>query len=106
MLTLSPLSWVVLSEVFPNRVRGKAMSLATCAMFASSYATVNVFPMVLDWFKGRFGHPGGTFLIFLGICLACSAFVWLTIPETKDKSLKDIGRSWLHRKHRTSSDEA
>ena len=37
-LTLAPLSWVVLSEIFPNRVRGKAMSLATCAMFASSYA--------------------------------------------------------------------
>jgi MFS family permease len=35
-LTLAPLSWVVLSEIFPNRVRGKAMSLATCAMFASS----------------------------------------------------------------------
>ena len=96
-LTLAPLSWVVLSEIFPNRVRGKAMSLATCAMFASSYATVNVFPMVLDWFKGRFGHPGGTFLIFLGICLSCSVFVWLAVPETKDKTLEEIGRSWLHK---------
>ena len=66
-LTLAPLSWVVLSEMFPNRVRGKAMSMATCAMFASSYLTVNLFPLILAWFAERFGHPGGTFLIFFGI---------------------------------------
>ena len=94
-LTLAPLSWVVLSEIFPNRVRGKAMFLATCAMFAASYATVNVFPLVLEWFKNRYGHPGGTFLIFAGICLACSLFVWLMLPETKDKTLEEIGQSWL-----------
>lgn len=94
-LSLAPLSWVVLSEIFPNRIRGKAMSLATGAMFFSSYITVNLFPMILDWFKGQFGHPGGTFLIFLGICLACSLFVWRVLPETKDKTLEEIGRSWL-----------
>ena len=94
-LTLAPLSWVVLSEIFPNRVRSKAMSLATCAMFASSYATVNLFPVVLDWFRNRFGHPGGTFLIFAGVCLACALFVWLTLPETKDKTLEEIGEVWL-----------
>lgn len=94
-LTLAPLSWVVLSEIYPNRVRGKAMSLATCAMFAASYLVVNVFPMVMDWFKDQFGHPGGTFLIFAGVCLLCSLFVWLLLPETKDKTLEEIGESWL-----------
>jgi sugar porter (SP) family MFS transporter len=96
-LTFAPLSWVVLSEIFPNRIRGKAMSLATCAMFASSYVTINVFPMVLDAFRERFGNPGGTFLIFLGVCLFASWFIWLTIPETKDKTLEEIGESWLHK---------
>jgi MFS family permease len=95
-LTLAPLSWVILSEIFPNRVRGKAMSLATLSMFTASYITVNVFPMILDWFKATFGHPGGTFLIFTGICLACSLFVRLMVPETKDKTLEEIGRFWLH----------
>ena len=94
-LTLAPLSWVVLSEIFPNRVRGKAMSLATCAMFASSYVTVNVFPMVVDWFKDRYGNPGGTFAIFCAVCLTCSLFVWRFLPETKDKSLEEIGERWL-----------
>lgn len=94
-LTLAPLSWVVLSEIFPNRVRGKAMSIAVCAMFASSYVTVNVFPLVLDWFRRGFGQPGGTFLIFAGVCLSCSLFVGLTLPETKDKTLEEIGALWF-----------
>ncbi|TSA29319.1 MAG: MFS transporter [Verrucomicrobiaceae bacterium] len=94
-LTLAPLSWVILSEIFPNRIRNKAMSLATLLMFAASYVTTNLFPMVLDQFKSAFGHPGGTFLIFAGICLACSAFVWWMLPETKDKTLEEIGRHWL-----------
>ena len=100
-LTLAPLSWVVLSEIFPNRVRGKAMSLATCAMFTASYITVNVFPDGSSTrSRQRFGNPGGTFLIFMGICLVCSLFVWLTLPETKDKTLEEIGRFWLHQSQR------
>jgi sugar porter (SP) family MFS transporter len=94
-LTLAPLSWVVLSEIFPNRIRGKAMSIATCTMFIASYITVNVFPMVMEGFKNRFGHPGGTFLIFAGICLACTLFVWRMLPETKDKTLEEISTFWL-----------
>ena len=61
-LSLAPLSWVVLSELYPNRVRGKAMSIATCAMFLSSYGATNLFPVVLKQFADWFGDPGGTFL--------------------------------------------
>jgi sugar porter (SP) family MFS transporter len=100
ILTLAPLSWVVLSEIFPNRIRGKAMSLATCAMFASSYMLMNVFPIIMDSFENRFGNIGDTFLIFLGICLSCSLFVWLLLPETKDKTLEEIGEFWLHKDQR------
>ncbi len=96
-LTLAPLSWVVLSEIFPNRVRGKAMSLATCAMFACSFVTLYLFPWILSRFESEFGHPGGAFLIFLGICLAGCLFIWLTVPETKDKTLEEIGEFWLRR---------
>ena len=95
-LTLAPLSWVVVSELYPNRVRGKAMSLATCAMFTASFITVQLFPSILEMFTTRFGHPGATFLLFVGVCLACSFFVWRWVPETKDQSLEQIGERWLN----------
>ncbi len=98
-LTLAPLSWVILSEIFPNRVRGAAMSISTLAMFSASFITVNVFPIALDWFKTHYGNPGGTFLIFAGICLACALFVWRELPETKDQTLEEIARSWLRGEH-------
>jgi sugar porter (SP) family MFS transporter len=94
-LTLAPLSWVVLSELYPNRVRGMAMSIATFAMFISSYITTLLFPIVLDQYKLWFGNPGVTFLIFMAICLLCSYFSWRALPETKDKTLEEIGELWL-----------
>jgi sugar porter (SP) family MFS transporter len=96
-LSLAPLSWVVVSELYPNRIRAKAMSLATCAMFAASFATVNVFPLITDWFKAQYGQPGGTFLLFLCVCLLCALFIWRMIPETKDRTLEEIGRGWLNK---------
>jgi sugar porter (SP) family MFS transporter len=95
VLTLAPLSWVVLAEIFPNRVRGKAMSLATVIMFASSYFAIQVFKPTMKWFEKNYDQPGGTFLIFVAICLAGAYCVWRTLPETKDKTLEEIGESWL-----------
>ena len=94
-LSLAPLSWVILSEIYPNRVRGAAMSLATMAMFTASYITTNVFPMILEYCKNAFGHPGPTFLGFAVICVACSLFVARWLPETKDRTLEEIGLHWL-----------
>jgi len=95
VLTLGPLSWIVISEMFPNRVRGKAMSIATCSMFAASFITTNLFPIAMQRFVDRFGQPGGTFLIFAGVCTAGTAFVWKMLPETKDRTLEEMGKFWL-----------
>ena len=96
VLTLGPLSWVVISEMFPNRVRGKAMCIATCSMFAASFGVTKTFPNILDAFKSRFGQPGGTFLIFACVCSAGTLFVWRMLPETKGKTLEEMGRFWLN----------
>ncbi len=95
VLTLGPLSWIVISEIYPNRVRGKAMCIATCSMFAASFITTLLFPVVRDWFKDQFGQPGGIFLIFAVICAGGTVFVWKLLPETKDKTLEEMGRFWL-----------
>ena len=57
-LTLAPLSWVVLSEIFPNRIRGKAMSVATSAMFAFVLRRVECLSRGAGLVQDRFGQPG------------------------------------------------
>ena len=94
-LTLAPLGWVVISEIFPTRIRGKAMSIVTCIMFASSYIVTSAFPAAMAAFEARFGNPGGVFLIFAVVCLVCSWFVKRMLPETKDRTLEEIARFWL-----------
>lgn len=94
-LTLAPLSWVILSEIFPNRVRGKAMSISTVLMFIAGYYTSKNFPVLSDMSEKAYGHPGAIWLGFAVIDLLCVFFVWKWLPETKDKTLEEIGHSWL-----------
>lgn len=96
-LTLAPLSWVIVSEFFPNRVRGKCMGIVTFCLFTSSFICAWAFPNLTDYFQNSYGSQGGAYLVFAGICAACSAFVWKFVPETKDLSLEEIGQFWFDR---------
>jgi len=96
-LSLAPLSWVIVSEIFPNRIRATAMAVVCCLLYGSSFVCAQVFPMITDTCQRRMGHPGAAYLLFAGICLSCVAFVWRWLPETKDLSLERIGRFWLER---------
>lgn len=96
-LSLAPLSWVIISEIFPNQIRAKAISIVCCCLYASSFLCSQFFPMITNGFQARFGHPGGAYLIFAGICSACIAFTWRMVPETKDLTLENISRFWLQR---------
>jgi SP family arabinose:H+ symporter-like MFS transporter len=82
--------WVILPEIFPNRVRGRAMSITVFAVWATNAVIAFLFP----WFVNRFGMNIG-FFTFSGICLAATIFFWRLIPETKGRSLEDIERHWL-----------
>jgi SP family arabinose:H+ symporter-like MFS transporter len=85
--TLGPVTWVALSEIFPNRVRGNAMALATLALWLANFFTTASFPIM----KQHLGLPL-TFLIHAGICLVYFFFVRRAVPETKGKSLEEIER--------------
>jgi len=97
-LTLFPLSWVILSEIFPNRVRGMAMSIATIVMFVASYYTSKNFPVAAKASEEAYGHPGGVWMLFTLIDVVAIYFIWRHLPETKDKTLEEIGHSWLVKK--------
>lgn len=82
--------WVILPEIFPNRVRGRAMSITVFAVWATNAVIAFFFP----WFVNRFGMHIG-FFTFSGICLIATIFFWRMIPETKGRSLEEIERHWL-----------
>ena len=84
-MTLAPITWVVLSEIFPNRVRGVAMSVAITALWIGSFGLTYTFPIFNDLLKA-----GGTFWLYSVICLLGFLFIWKRLPETKGKSLEEI----------------
>jgi len=84
-MTLGPCTWVLLSELFPNRVRAAAMGLCTFALWVGSSTLTYSFPF-LNQSLGSYG----TFWIYSGICLVGLVFFLCLLPETKGKSLEQI----------------
>jgi len=84
-LTLAPITWVLLSEIFPNRIRGHAMSVATFALWFACAALTITFP-ILNKTLGT----SGTFLIYSAICFLGFFYLIFRLPETKQKSLEQI----------------
>ncbi len=84
-MTLAPVFWVLVSEIFPNRIRGAAMSLTTTALWLASFLLTYSFP-ILNKSLGSYG----TFWIYAGMCVLCFLFVKYRIPETKNKTLEEI----------------
>ena len=99
-LSLAPLSWVVVSEIYPNRVRATALAVVCCLLYLSSFVCAQLFPMITAACEERMGHPGAAYVLFATICLSCAAFVWRWLPETKDLPLESIGQFWGERANR------
>lgn len=83
--TLAPVTWVLISEIFPNRVRGVAVSVATFALWAACFALAYAFPVLIEALA-----PVQTFLLFAAICFVYFLFLWKFVPETKGKTLEEI----------------
>jgi MFS family permease len=85
--TLAPVTWVVLSEIFPNRIRGAAMSVAVFALWTGCFTLTYTFPLLNEWLGAA-----RTFWIYAMICLIGFVFVKVCLPETKGKTLEQIER--------------
>jgi len=86
-LTLAPITWVLLSEIFPNKIRGHAMSVSTLALWTSCAVLTLSFP-----FLNRGLGTSGTFIVYSTICLLGFFYLLKKLPETKGKSLEQIER--------------
>jgi SP family arabinose:H+ symporter-like MFS transporter len=86
-LSLAPVTWVILSEIFPNRIRGAAMSVSTFSLWAACFVLTYTFPHLN---KGL--GPAGTFWIYAGISVLGFIFIKTRLTETKGKTLEEIER--------------
>lgn len=84
-MSLAPVTWVVISEIFPNRIRGPLISIAIMALWGASFILTYTFPLL----NARLG-AAGTFLCYAAICLAGLIFLYFRLPETKGQSLEAI----------------
>lgn len=84
-MSLGPVTWVVISEVFPNRIRGAAMSVAVAALWGACFVLTYTFPL-LNAVLGAYG----TFWLYAAICAAGFVFIKLRLPETKGKTLEQL----------------
>jgi MFS transporter, SP family, xylose:H+ symportor len=84
-MSLAPVTWVLISEIFPNRVRGAAVSVSVSALWIACFVLTFTFPLL----NSALG-AARTFWLYAGICAAGFLFILLCVPETKGKSLEQI----------------
>ncbi len=84
-MSLAPIVWVILSEIFPNRIRGAAMAMATLALWIACFILTFTFPLLNSGLGAA-----GTFWVYAGICILGFIFILKRLPETKGKSLEEI----------------
>ena len=94
-LSVGPVTWVLLSEIFPTKIRGRAMSIATFCLWSANFVVSQTFPMMDEnaWLLSRFNH-GFPFYVYAGFCIVLVLTIWKAVPETKGRSLEEIERSW------------
>jgi len=88
-VAMGPVVWVVMSEIFPTCIRGRAMSIATVCLWVSCYGVSQLFPLMLERLAGH------VFFIYAAMCVLAFVFVARCVPETAGKSLEEIEKKWL-----------
>ncbi|SNT34535.1 MFS transporter, SP family, xylose:H+ symportor [Ekhidna lutea] len=98
-LSMGPVVWVLLSEMFPNRIRSLAMSVAVAAQWGMNYVVSQSFPLIVesDANQGPFWNQSLPYFIFIGFILITLVLTYRFIPETKGKSLEEVEDFWMKR---------
>lgn len=88
-VSTGPVTWIAISEIFPNRLRGRAMSVAVSCLWVADWIVTQTFPMLQ-----QSAGPATTFGIYAGCGLFCLGCLAVIMPETKNRSLEQIEASW------------
>lgn len=94
-VSVGPVTWIVLSEIFPARIRGTALGVATLGLWTANFLVSQTFPMISEarFLTVQFRHAF-PFFLYAAFCFVESLFVWMYIPETRNRSLEEIAGSW------------
>lgn len=93
-LALGPLPWLMISEIFPIRLRGSAVSLTTAFLWLTIFAGAQLFPLMTELSEKTLGSVAGVFWLFSAVCVFGFLFGWRMLPETKGKTLEQIAGAW------------
>lgn len=89
MMSWGPICWVLISEIFPNKIRGRAVAIAVAAQWTANYFISSTYPSMME-FSGAFTYG------FYGVMSVLSfVFVWRMVPETKGKTLEEMEHLWI-----------
>ena len=94
-LSWGPVTWVLLAEIFPNKIRGKALAVAVAAQWIANYLVSWSFPMMngSSYLNDNF-HHGFAYWVYGVMGILAAVFVWKKVPETEGKSLEEIEKLW------------
>lgn len=98
-LSVGPVTWVILSEIYPTRIRGRAMSVATFFLWTANFIVSQTFPMMDEnaWLVRHLNHAF-PFYLYAGFCAVLVLLVWRAVPETKGRTLEEIEGVWKRKK--------
>jgi len=102
-LALGPLPWLMMSEIFPNRIRAKMVAVTTTFLWITIFLGAQLFPLMTAWSEKMIGSPAGAFWILTFIDVLAFVFGWTMLPETKGRTLEAIAASWGKRAEKASS---
>jgi len=88
MMSWGPICWVLISEIFPNTIRGKAVAIAVAAQWIANFLVSSTFPSLIN-FSSTF-----TYALYGFMSVLSAIFVWKMVPETKGKTLEDMSKLW------------
>ena len=88
-----PIVWVIISEIFPTRIRGMAVSMGSFSLMVTGFFITLTNPVLIEHIL-----PSGTFFLYAGLTIPAIWFIWKYVPKTKGKTLEEIERYWKSRK--------
>ena len=88
MMSWGPICWVLISEIFPNKIRGRAVAIAVAAQWTANYLISSTYPAMMEL------SSGGTYWFYGAMSVLSFIFVWKMVPETKGKTLEEMENLW------------